>query len=222
MKTIAIVPSAGIGRRLGMKTKKPFVLLKGKPIIYYTLRALNRCRDVDSIALVAEKCSIAKFAALVKKNRFEKVRWIVAGGKTRFQSVKNGLRVADPFYDIVLVHDGARPFLTERMISDSIRTAARFGGAVTAIPASDTIKLADRTLFIRKTLDRNTIYCAQTPQAFRRSIILNAYSMTGGKSVTDDSGLVEMLGRRVKIIEGSHRNIKITTKEDLKIAKELL
>lgn len=221
-RAVAIVPSAGFGKRLGLKTKKPFVSLGGKPIVYYALHALNSCIDIDAVIIACEKCCIKRFEKLVVKFRLNKVVCICIGGKTRSESVRNCLRLADGSYDIVLIHDGARPFLDGRTISRSIKLAQEFGGCIVAVPENDTVKLAGKNLFVRKTLDRSSIYRAQTPQVFRRQLIQKAYALSGKDRVTDDASLVEKLGGKVKILEGSYSNIKITTKEDLELAKVLL
>lgn len=222
MKTVAIVAAAGQGKRLGSKVKKPFVLLGGKPLVYYSVAALDSCDSIDAIIIAAERSSLRRFKNLVRRARFKKVVDVIVGGKTRFESVRNALRNLGPGCGIVLIHDGARPFLTDPLIRDSIRTARRYGGAIAAVPESDTVKLADKNLFITRTLDRKRVFRAQTPQAFRFDLIKKAYGLAGRVNVTDDSSLVELSGGRVKIITGSYRNIKITTKEDLKIAEVLL
>lgn len=222
MRTIAIVPAAGFGKRLGLKTKKPFVSLGGEPLVLHALRALNGCNAINAIVIAAEKGCIGRFKKLVADNRLNKVIAVCAGGETRFESVRNGLRLAGPSYDIVLVTDGARPFITSSMISRSVKTARKFGACITAVPESDTVKVIGKGGFIKKTLDRKTVYRAQTPQTFRRSILVKAYASSNGMNVTDDSGLVEALGVKVRILEGSRGNIKITTKEDLRLAEELL
>lgn len=221
LKTVAIVPAAGYGRRLGERAKKPFVLLGGKPLVTYALKALDSCAAIDAIVIAAEKSCVKRFRSLVKKYNLNKVIDIVVGGKTRFESVRNALKKIGPGFDIVLIHDSARPFLTEPLITDSIMIARRHGGCVAAVPESDTVKLVDKRLFVKRTLDRTRIYRAQTPQAFRYGLIKKAYS-SRLKRATDDSSLVEISGGNVKVLESSYRNIKITTKEDLKTAEVLL
>lgn len=221
-RAVAIVPSAGCGRRLGVKTRKPFVLLKGKPIIAHTLSALERCKAVDEIVIASESSYVGKFKALVKRYRFSKVRGIVVGGRTRFESVKNCLSVIGPSFDIVIVHDGARPFIDGATISESIRLARKFGACIVGTPETDTVKLIDGKLFVKKTLDRDRIFRAETPQTFKYDIIKRAYRITGKAGITDDAGLVEHLGLPVKILAGTHNNMKITRKEDLRLAGALL
>jgi len=222
VKTIAIVPAAGSGKRLGLRTKKPFVLLGNKPLISYVLSALDSSRLIDRIVVAVEKQSLARFKDLVKKYRFKKIIDIVIGGRTRFESVKNCLKRIDSSCDIVLIHDGARPFLDRSLIEDSIELAIKYGGCIVAVPESDTVKFVDGNLFIKKTLDRNKVFRAQTPQTFRYNLIKKAYDVKGKDGTTDDASLVENLGKEIKILKGSYRNIKITIKEDLKLAEVLL
>lgn len=222
MRTVAIIPAAGQGRRLALKKKKPFVLLKGKPLVYYALKALNESCAIDGIIIASERSCIRHFKNLIKKFGFKKVKAVVVGGKERVDSVRNCLRVVDRSFDMVLVHDAARPFLEEGLIWESLRLAKRYGGCIVAVPESDTVKLADRDMFIKDTLKRDSIFRAQTPQVFRRDLIEKAYRRAKVAGVTDDAALAEAIGVKIKILEGSYRNIKITTKEDLKLAEVLL
>lgn len=222
VKTVAIVPSAGSGKRLGLKTKKPFVPLGNRPLVFYALNALNRSRFIDAIIVAAQKSCVNDLKKIIKKYAFGKVIKIVAGGKTRFESVRNCIDGIPAGFDVVLIHDGARPFPDDRIIGGSIRMAKRYGGCVVAVPVTDTIKLADKRLFIKRTLDRSSLYAAQTPQAFRRSVAERAYGSARIAGVTDDAILVEKRSGKVKILAGSPRNIKVTTKEDLKLAELFL
>lgn len=221
-RVVAIVPSAGHGKRLGGKGKKPFVRLAGRPLVVHALSAINSCKAVDAIIVACERSRVGEFRRLVKRFKLNKITDIVAGGKTRHESVKNCLDKVTTDYDIVLIHDGARPLVEKSLIEESVRAAARFGACVAAVPEIDTVKLAGRDLFVAGTLDRSRLFRAQTPQAFRRAVILRAYSAKKDGPVTDDASLVEKLDMRVKIIKGSYRNIKITTMEDLKLAEVLL
>jgi 2-C-methyl-D-erythritol 4-phosphate cytidylyltransferase len=222
-KVVAIVPAAGSGKRLGAKNKKPFVLLAGKPLITYALKALDSSKYIDQIYVAADPDSVGRLQGIINKYGIRKVVRVVVGGKTRARSVKNCLDVIDPSCGIVLIHDGARPFPGDSDIMNSVLLAGKFGGCVTAIPMTDTVKLAGKGLFVKKTIDRSSLWRAQTPQAFRYGILKKALSGAGDiLSVTDDASVLERLGKKVKILEGSSRNIKITTKEDLKIAEALI
>lgn len=223
MRVAAIVPAGGSGTRLGLKTKKPFVTLSGKPLLYYALKALERAGAVDEIIVAAEESQIRRVAALVKRFGFRKVKKIVAGGSTRSASVKNGLSVIAGDPDVILIHDAARPLVSVDMINDAIRLASKYGACAAAVPESDTIKLSGRSGFIKKTIDRRNVFRAQTPQAFKAALIRRAYKTLGRKPcVTDDSSILENMGMKIKILPGSYRNIKITTREDIKIAEALL
>lgn len=224
-RAVAIVPAAGLGRRLGSGAKKPFVLLRGKPIVAHTLKALGGCSAIDEIIIASEASCVKKFSNLVKKYRFSKVSGIVVGGRTRFESVRNALASMNAPTrkgSIVVVHDGARPLIDAGTITESIRLADKFGACIVGVPESDTVKLVDARLFIKKTLDRSRIYRAATPQTFKYDIIKKAYALKGKDRVTDDAGLVERMGKRVKMLIGPGRNIKITTKEDVRLAEALL
>ena len=223
IETIAIVPAAGLGKRLGLKKKKPFVLLKGRPLIAYALKALDSSKFIDSIIVACEAGSIGRLKGVIKKYGFKKITKIVKGGKTRFGSVRNCFNAIASPCDIVLIHDGARPFPEERMIRDSVMLAEKFGACITALPSTDTIKLSGHDNFIEKTLDRKKLWKAQTPQAFRYGMLKKA--IDGVKytvDITDDACIFERAGEKVKILEGSARNIKITTKEDLVFAEALI
>jgi len=219
---VAIVAAAGSGQRLGLKVRKPFVKLAGIPLIVHTLKALSGSRVIDAIIVAAQPGLIGRFEALVKKYRLTKVAAVVAGGATRAESVRNCLAHVDGSFDIVLIHDGGRPFIDAGTIERSVAMARKYGGAIVAVPENDTVKLAGDELFVKKTLDRSRIFRAQTPQAFKRELIKKAYAAGITAGVTDDAGLVERVGGKVKIVTGSYRNIKITTKEDLKLAEVLI
>ena len=220
-RVIALVPSAGYGKRLGVGRKKPFVLLGGRPLVTYALQALDTCKVIDGIIVAAERSCVKKIENIARRFGIRKLIDVVVGGKTRFESVRNCMKKVGPLFDIVLIHDAARPFIDNETIERSIKMAARFGACVVAVPENDTVKLVDSRLFIKRTLDRNRIFRAQTPQAFKYGLIKKAYS-AANRDITDDASLIESMGRRVKILEGSYRNLKITTKEDLKIAEALL
>lgn len=226
-KVLAIVPAAGSGKRLGLAHKKPFVLLDGKPLLYYALKALNSSGAIDQIYVAAESSEIRRIENIVKRYSLNKVKKIIIGGRIRLESVRNCLKEAGDVFDVVLVHDAARPFLEGEMIARSVKLALKYGACIAAVPESDTVKFVDDKLFIRKTLDRNFVFRAQTPQVFRTELIKKAYAAArvtrgAGDRATDDSGLLEAIGCRVKIARSSYRNIKITTKVDLKLAEVLL
>ncbi|MBL7157904.1 MAG: 2-C-methyl-D-erythritol 4-phosphate cytidylyltransferase [Candidatus Omnitrophica bacterium] len=221
MSLTCIVPAAGTGIRLGSRSDKPFVKLFGKPILAHTLLTLNKSESVTSIILSVRAKNVKKAASLAKKYRLKKVRFIVKGGRKRFDSVKNALSAAGK-PDFVMVHDGARPFLSEDIIKRTFKAAKENGAAICAIPVTDTLKKVGRDNIIAMTENRKHFCQAQTPQIFRRDIISKAYCSRRASDATDDASLVEALGYKVKIVRGSPRNIKITTPEDLELAKALI
>lgn len=222
MKIIAIVAAAGSGKRLKKSTEKPFIKLKSKPLIVYALSALNKSPHIDKIVLVVRKKFIKKTKGLVEKYNLRKVKFVIAGGNSRGNSVTNGLKFVDKDADFVLIHDGARPFLDRRLIEKAIKVVKRFGACSVCIPITPTVKKAKKG-YITKTLNRRELWDTQTPQVFKREIIMKAYkNQRLVKALTDDSSLVERLGYKVRIVKGSYKNIKITTKEDLLVANAFL
>jgi len=221
MKVIAIVPSAGKGTRLKGRIKKPFLVLNGKPILARTLSALNKSGYVDDIILVVNAESLSQARGLVKKYKLNKVKKVVKGGAERSDSVYNGLKFVNNA-DIVLVHDGVRPFLTEELIKRCVGAARRFGASCACVPVTSTVKKVFKNGIIHSTPRREEYYFAQTPQVFKADLLKKAYRNYKKFAATDDASLVEKLGAKVKIVLGSYDNIKITTPEDLALAKLIL
>ena len=221
-RVVAVVPAAGCGKRMRIRIKKPFVLLNGKPIIAHTLGALEKCRAVDDIIIASERSCIGRFKDLIRKYRLKKVSGIVVGGRTRFQSVKNCLATIGPSCDIVIVHDGARPFVDSACLLESVKLARKHGACIVGVWETDTVKLVEGGMVVKKTLNRTRIFRAETPQTFRIDILNRAYQLKGNNKITDDAGLVERLGEPVKVLAGSRQNIKITTREDITLAEALL
>ena len=222
----AIVLAAGSGSRMNQKKEKQFLLLDGKPVLYYSLKTFE-ASIVDEIILVTKEKDIDYCREeIVEKYGFSKVRRIVSGGKERYDSVQKGMRAADKRNNIIMIHDAARPFVTNRMILDSISAARRYKACTVAVPVKDTIKVVDEYEFGVETPDRSTLYIIQTPQTFDRKLLREAYDrlrISGEKDITDDTMIVERyLDQRVKMVEGSYRNIKITTPEDMPVAEALL
>jgi len=206
------------------RVKKPFLLLGRKPILSHTLSQLQKSRNINKIILVMDKNDLNKGRALVKKFKLNKVKKVVAGGRTRFESVRNGLGSLDNGSDLVFVHDAVRPFLGCSIIAKTVKAASKFGAAVAAVPATSTIKSAKDKFMVNSTLDRDKIWVVGTPQVFKRSLILEAYKNkpSSSKKVFDDSSLVERLGAKVKIVPDSYNNIKITTPSDLTAGEAIL
>ncbi len=241
MKTTAIILAAGQGKRMGSDVAKQFLLLSGRPVLYYTLKNFEESM-VDEIILVTgegqeEYCQ----KEIVDAYGFSKVKKIVTGGKERYHSVAKGLDAISDDIKVrpdmregsyVLIHDGARPFATPEMIERGILAVQKYDACVLGMPVKDTIKISDDEGFAADTPKRSLVWQVQTPQIFECSLIKEAYKelllreeklLEKGIAITDDAMVVELLsGKRVKLVEGSYHNIKLTTPEDLKIAEALL
>jgi 2-C-methyl-D-erythritol 4-phosphate cytidylyltransferase len=224
-KAFAIIVAAGKGLRMNDSKKKQYLCIAGVPVIVHTLRVFNSCDAIDKIFLVVPEddldfCrdKIISVAGCMKETI------LVAGGPRRQDSVYNGLQAVDADDSIVVIHDGARPLVTPDQLKACISAARKHGACILGLPAFDTLKRVNTADTIVETLDRDTIWLAQTPQAFRYDLIINAHkhAYQHGLKATDDASLIEQLGLEVKIIEGSRRNIKITNPDDLKLARILL
>jgi len=226
MKTVAIITAGGMGKRMGQP--KQFLEIAGKPMVEQTISIFEKADCIDEIILVISPEEIEK----AKKFKFKKIKKIVAGGKERQDSVNNGLKELPDDCEIVAIHDGARPFVSVDIIEESVREAKKEGAIVVGVPVKDTIKQLQTSnikhqnkseLQIEKTLNRKSLWRAQTPQVFKKEIIVKAYQAGYNRyQVTDDAMLVEKLGIPVKMAMGSYQNIKITTPEDLKLAKGII
>ncbi len=216
-KTAAVIVAAGLGTRMG--GDKLFLELFDRPVISYTLEAFERCDMVDEIIVVAREEDIFSFGEIIKDEGFAKVRKIVRGGESRQQSVMAGVSEAAGF-DIIAVHDGARPLIEPDVIEKAVEAAAEHGAAAVGVPVCDTIKKAEDG-FVEETLDRSVLWQIQTPQVFRADILINAHENANG-DMTDDAALVEQNGGKVFLVLGSYENIKITTEFDLAVAEAVL
>ena len=219
MKIQAIVPAAGAGKRLKAAASKPLVLIKGTPLLIYSLKAFEQCSLIHSVIVVAPKKNIKEFQKVIKDFKIKKVACCVAGGKRRCDSVLNGLRRLDKDTDFVVIHDGARPFLTVELLKRCITAAQRHKAVVAAVPMKPTVKRVTKSFVIKETLNRDELWEIQTPQVFAKEIIVKAYKHLGASAPTDDAQLVENMGVETRVVEGSYQNIKITTKEDLGFAE---
>ena len=221
MKAIAIIPAAGLGKRFG--AEKQFLELSGRPVLVHTLQAFEDAPSVASVCVAVPKAEIDSVKKLSEKYRLKKVARVVAGGRERQDSVRLGFEAAG-VCDIVLVHDGVRPLVTPEIIEKTVAGAAKFGGCVAALPMKETTKRVANDGVILETVDRGSLWSIQTPQAFRYEIFRRAVekSVTDGFLGTDEAMLVERLGEKVQVVEGSPYNIKVTVPEDLKIAEAYL
>jgi 2-C-methyl-D-erythritol 4-phosphate cytidylyltransferase len=222
MKVTAIIPAAGIGKR--MNAKKQFLEIAGLPVLVHTVKVMNECQVIDEIIIAVPKDDIESTKELVKD--FVKVKAVVVGGEERQDSVYNGLKAveAESVDDIIVIHDAARPLITKEIISSAVMEAKVSKAVIVGVPAKDTIKMVSEDNEVIDTLERNKIWLIQTPQVFHYTLIKEAYDRAEkvGYRATDDSRLVERLGIKVKVVMGSYDNIKITTKEDLHVAQVIL
>lgn len=230
-KTAAVVLAAGQGKRMQSTVAKQFLLLDGEPVICHSLRAFEES-EVDVVVLVTGEDEIDYCRKeIVEKYGFKKVIDVVAGGKERYHSVYEGLHALEKVISedgIVLIHDGARPMVTGEIIVRTIEAAKKHGACVAAMPVKDTIKVADPEQFAAKTLERSTLWQIQTPQTFHYGLVYGAYRKLLSdevyqKGITDDAMVVEtMCSGKVRLVEGSYENIKVTTPDDMIIAESFL
>jgi 2-C-methyl-D-erythritol 4-phosphate cytidylyltransferase len=225
MRTVALILAGGTGKRMGAPTNKQLLLLDGKPIIVHTLQAFEECRVIDGVYLVVNQKDLPVIQEeILETYRFGKIMKLVIGGRLRQDSVRNGLEAIDKSCRTVVIHDGARPFLTPSFVEKGVALMEMFDAIIPAIPVRDTIKVISKEGFVMKTLERDALWHIQTPQTFKYDLILKAYrdGMTRKLYGYDDATFLEAFGTKVKVIEGSPYNIKITTPEDLVIAKGML
>jgi 2-C-methyl-D-erythritol 4-phosphate cytidylyltransferase len=225
MKTVAIIPAGGSGKRMQRCLSKQYLSVGGKPILVHTLGVFQRSPDIDEIVLVVLAEDIQRVRQkIVQPLGITKVRHVLAGGVQRQDSVRNGLAVIGDDVGIVLIHDAVRPFVSGDLIRRAVQEAEKSGAVTVGMPVKDTIKRVDQDGGVLETLDRQVLWMTQTPQAFKRSIIQEAYRKADEDQFygTDDASLVERMGFRVKMIAASYENIKITTPEDLLMAEFLI
>lgn len=236
----AVVLAAGSGKRMHSATAKQFMMLLGKPLIWYSLQAVEQSEIIDDCILVTGENDIPYVQEkIVKKYGFQKVTDVIAGGDERYASVGNAMRyiteggLTVPNEDgYVFIHDGARPFLTEEILQNTYEAVQEYGACVAAVPSKDTVKIADEQGFAVSTPDRRLVWNIQTPQVFETKLITLAYAKlkrelprlnAQGVSITDDAGVVELFtDHKVKLALGAYENIKITTPEDIVAAEGYL
>jgi 2-C-methyl-D-erythritol 4-phosphate cytidylyltransferase len=225
-KTIAIIPAAGSGVRMGSDRAKQFLDFDGKPLLALTLQPIQQCRAIDTIIVVVPSKDVDYCREeIVEKFQLTKVEQVVAGGMRRQDSVRLGLEAVTVDYGLVLIHDGVRPVITENAIERTIHAAKTHRAVITGLPARETVKEVNSSHEVVTTYDRTRIWLIQTPQVFFYEDILAAHQRAfreGWDEVTDDAMLVEKMGIPVKVVEGSEKNIKITTPDDLELARFLL
>ena len=226
----AIVPAAGSGLRLLSKVPKPLVAISGVPIFIRAVSALSKNAYIKEIILLGNPSNIALIKSALKRYRIKKIKGVFLGGSTRRLSVENGLRALSDKSDYVLIHDAVRPFVSEALLKCVIESALECGAAAAGVPVKATIKKVGNYRWpvshknitvVKSTVPRDNLREIQTPQVFRKDIILKAYSRCKDRFVSDDAMLVERLGVRVSVAAGSYYNIKITTPEDLILAEAI-
>lgn len=227
MKVFAIITAAGEGKRFNNKSKKDlpkqFWEIKSNPVISYSLKAFQKSKNIDEIIIAGNKNYFTTINDICKKYNITKCKKVVEGGKSRFDSVKNG------FYslngkkgDLVIIHDAARPLVSTTMIDKIIKILNKRSSVIYGIKVSDTVKLEWKG-YVNKTTKRERLWLIQTPQGFKYNVLKNAYEkVKGSKIITDESMLVERAKYKVKLIVGSKKNIKLTTKEDLDIIRKII
>jgi 2-C-methyl-D-erythritol 4-phosphate cytidylyltransferase len=220
-----VIVAAGKGTRMNMDINKQYIEVDGVQVLARTLQVFEDCTPVDEVILVVNSYDIVYCKQnIIGRYGLKKVKTIVAGGAQRQDSVLNGLQEISKSCDIALIHDGARPFIKEETILNSIEAAMEYGAACVAVPVKDTIKRGDSEGFIAETLDRSVIWSIQTPQVFKYELIMEAHMKAKEENYqgTDDAVLAERIGIKTKLVMGSYDNIKITTQEDLVIAEAII
>jgi len=226
---VGIILASGIGKRMGLGKNKVFLRLKNKPLIYYALKSFEKCKDIDKILIVVRKEEVTIASQLAKKYKIRKLMAVIEGGTERQFSAFNAVMylkniLKDKKNSVIAFHNGANPFVTPEEISETFLNAKKYGACAIAHPTKDTIKEADKNRMVQKTLDRSKLWNMQTPQTIKFPLALEAFTEASKENFlgTDDVSLVERLGKKVKLIEGSKYNFKITTPIDLELAKIII
>lgn len=227
MKCTAIILAAGQGKRMKTKVQKQFLMLQGKPLLYYSLACFQKSDEIQEIVVVTGKESIDYCRSeIIEKYGFTKVKSIAEGGKERYDSVYAGLEACSADTDYVFIHDGARPFVTEDIIKRTKEVAVTYQACIAGMPSKDTVKIIDKNNMVSATPERSRVWSVQTPQVFLYSLIKEAHDTARSVSmqgITDDAMVVEQYKNTpVHIVEGAYENIKITTPEDILVAEKIL
>ncbi|MBM7557859.1 2-C-methyl-D-erythritol 4-phosphate cytidylyltransferase [Halanaerobacter jeridensis] len=225
MKLSVVIPAAGQGKRMKTEKNKQFLMLNDKEILAHTLNKFESASVVDEVIIVAREEEIDYCKnKLVDNYDFGKVTKVIAGGETRQESVYNGLQAVKSTSNYVLIHDGARPFITAELINKVITAAEKYDAAAVGVPVKDTIKVINSDNMIINTPDRSKLVAIQTPQVFDKELITEAYqnALADDFIGTDSASLVERINQTVKLVQGSYENIKITTPEDLEFGERIL
>ena len=220
MSVLAIIPAAGVGIRMGGETPKQFLSLEGVPVFIHTLRKFVSSDAVDEVFLCLRREDMERAAVDIGRERFAKPVRLIAGGHSRQETVARGLAQAPEAVEVIVVHDAVRPFVEEENIRQVIEAARKHGAVILGIPSVDTVKQVERQLILG-TIPRERVVLAQTPQAFRAGLLIDAFAraQADGFNGSDESSLVERLGHPVTVLMGSDKNIKITKPSDLPLAR---
>lgn len=221
----AIILAAGRGTRMKAEMNKQYLLLKGRPIIAHTIDVFEKSPLIDEIILVINKNDIEVCKKnILEKYKFKKVKKVIIGGKERQRSVYNGILEVNEEAEIILIHDGARPIVSEQIIERCINGAKKHGAVSAGVPIKETIKIMKADRFVDFTPKRENVWITQTPQAFKTETIKKAHEIAIEENIlgTDDAMLIEYMGEKVKMVEGDYENIKITTPEDLMTVEAIL
>jgi 2-C-methyl-D-erythritol 4-phosphate cytidylyltransferase len=225
VKTVALIVAGGSGKRMGHDRSKQYLMLGGVPIIVHTLRTFMEASSIDDIVLVVPERDIDYVKlSIIEQYGISKVTHMIAGGRKRQDSVRNGLEAMSNDCHVVVIHDGVRPFVSEELINTSVMKAIEDGAVTVGVPVKDTVKSVTGDGIIKETLDRQELWLTQTPQTFTREIIQQAYRRAYEDNFygTDEASLVERMNIKVTMVNGSYENIKITTAEDLAIGEYIL
>ncbi len=220
----AVFPAAGSSTRMGGGLNKNLLEIMGEPILIRTLKTFSRVERINFLIVVVAAHEVEMVEELLRGTEGLKPWRVTIGGSERQFSIANGLKLLPNDAEIILVHDAARPLVTVKTIDEVIDAAEKFGGAIAAVPAKDTIKIVDAQGFVKYTPPRRELVTVQTPQGFKREILLQAYEKAAAENFlgTDDASLVERLGEKIKIVMSGYDNIKITTPEDISVAETFL
>ncbi|MBE6023151.1 MAG: 2-C-methyl-D-erythritol 4-phosphate cytidylyltransferase [Cellulosilyticum sp.] len=225
-KIAAIIVAGGSGKRMGTAIKKQFIKLQDKEVLAHTIEAFNALEEISEVIVVTGEEDIHKVQTeIVEAYHFNKVSKVVAGGKERQDSVYNGLMATSEEIEYVMIHDGARPFISKELLKRAIEKTIECKATIIAVPVKDTIKVVEPKVgIVERTPEREKLWAVQTPQSFEKKLLIEAYedAQQKGLQVTDDSMIVEAYGNRVHVVLGDYTNIKITTPEDLVIGESIL
>lgn len=224
-RVAALIPAAGLGKRMGSVVPKPYLLLGGREILARTLEVFETCAAVHEVwVMVSVEQQAQCRQGIVERYGFDKVQGVITGGDERQASVWCGLQQLAAEVDLVIIHDGVRPFVNHTMIEDALEGAVQYGAAIAAVPLKDTIKRISLDGQVEATIPRERLWRIQTPQAFRRRLLQQAFEHAWQQrlSATDEAGLIEAYGHPVHVVQGSEQNVKITTPDDLAMCEHFM